>query len=209
MALKVHNTPRWTSRLLTTVACLMVCSGVYILIVSFAPLLQSPFIDPSDNTTTQLLTNTAKKTITKNHLYIPKIDVNLPYNTGDARVMEYGAWWRQPKNGNPRDGGNFVLSAHRFIMGLTPEQTLRKSPFYNINHLQMGDEIIIDFEGKRYKYIVTEIFKVNPEDVHIEAHTSQPRLTLYSCTLGGAQDGREVFIATPKEDSHLPKKSAS
>ncbi len=102
------------------------------------------------------------------------------------------------EDGNPADGGNFVLSAHRFIMGITPEQTLRKSPFYNVDRLQNGDEIIVDYNGKRYFYTISDIFEVKPEDVHIENRTDKPRLTLYSCTLGGAQDGRNVFIATPK-----------
>lgn len=176
----------------------MILGGFYILVSSSTPWIQSHLIDPVNNSTSRLLAASSEQKITENRLYIPKIDINLPYNTGNAEVMEHGAWWRQPNNGNPRDGGNFVLSAHRFIMGLTPEQTLRKSPFYNINRLQIGDEITVDFDGKRYIYTISEIFKVKPEDVHIENRTAQPRLTLYSCTLGGAQDGREVFIATPK-----------
>ncbi len=168
------------------------------LITAFTPQLQRQLINPTDNSTTQLLADTPEEKITENRLYIPKIDINLPYNTGGAEVMEYGAWWRKPENGNPADGGNFVLSAHRFIMGLTPEQTLRKSPFYNIDRLQNGDEIIIDYSGRRYVYTISDIFEVKPEDVHIENRTDSSQLTLYSCTLGGAQDGRNVFIAKPK-----------
>ena len=111
--------------------------------------------------------------------------------------MENGAWWRAPDSGNPKDGGNFVLSAHRFIMGLTPQQTLRKSPFYNIDKLVVGDEITIDYEGERYVYQISKIFAVKPEAIEIENRTDEPQLTLYSCTLGGASDGREVIIAKP------------
>ena len=98
--------------------------------------------------------------------------------------MEHGAWWRKPENGNPKDGGNFVLSAHRFIMGLTPQQTLRKSPFYNIDKLTVGDEIIIDYNGVRYNYVISEKQSVKPDAVEIEQRTDQPQLTLYSCTFG-------------------------
>ena len=181
----------------TIASLLLLIAGAYLLITSLSPTLISTTINPDDNSTTKLLK--ADRPIDENRLYIPKIDINLPYTAGDETVMEKGAWWRQPDNGNPADGGNFVLSAHRFIMGLTPQQTLRKSPFYNINKLEIGDKISIDYSGKRYEYTISKIFAVAPDAVEIEQRTEQPQLTLYSCTLGGASDGREVIIATPKE----------
>ena len=177
------------------VAAIMILAGLYTLAVALTPAIIAPNINPTSNKTIKQLQS--KAAITENRLYIPKIDVNLPYTTGDETVMEKGAWWRQPDNGNPADGGNFVLSAHRFIMGLTPQQTLRKSPFYNIDKLEIGDKIYIDYSGKRYEYTISKIFAVAPDAVEIEQRTDQPQLTLYSCTLGGASDGREVIIATP------------
>ena len=179
----------------TIASLLLLIAGAYLLITSLSPTLISTTINPDDNSTTKLLK--ADRPIDENRLYIPKIDINLPYTAGDETVMEKGAWWRQPGSGNPADGGNFVLSAHRFIMGLTPQQTLRKSPFYNINKLEIGDKISIDYSGKRYEYTISKIFAVAPDAVEIEQRTDQPQLTLYSCTLGGASDGREVIIATP------------
>ena len=165
------------------------------LLTIITPLFQSQLIDANNNSTTKRLAQ--NQNITENRLYIPKIDINLPYLTGPASVMEHGAWWRKPENGNPKDGGNFVLSAHRFIMGLTPQQTLKKSPFYNINRLDVNDKIIVDYNGKRYQYVISEKHSVKPEAIEIENRTKQPQLTLYSCTLGGANDGREVIIAKP------------
>ena len=179
----------------TIASLLLLIAGAYLLITSLSPTLISTTINPDDNSTTKLLK--ADRPIDENRLYIPKIDINLPYTTGDETVMEKGAWWRQPDNGNPADGGNFVLSAHRFIMGLTPQQTLRKSPFYNINKLEIGDKISIDYSGKRYEYTISKIFAVAPDAVEIEQRTEQPQLTLYSCTLGGSADGREVIVAKP------------
>ena len=176
----------------------MILGGVYLLALISTPLILSQNIDPKDNHTTQLITKTENK-ITENRLYIPKIDINLPYSTGGAETMERGAWWRKPENGSPKDGGNFVLSAHRFIMGLTPQQTLRKSPFYNIDKLTVGDEIIIDYNGVRYNYVISEKQSVKPDAIEIEQRTDQPQLTLYSCTLGGANDGRDVIIAKLKK----------
>ena len=183
----------------TILAILMLAAGAYVLVTALMPLFIVHTVNPTNNTTVAKLEATATEIPTENRLYIPKIDINLPYEQGDERVMEHGAWWRRPENGNPKDGGNFILSAHRFIMGLTPEQTLRKSPFYNIDKLALGDEITIDYQGARYVYVISKIYAVKPNAVEIENRTDEPQLTLYSCTLGGAADGREVIIATPKE----------
>jgi sortase A len=138
--------------------------------------------------------------ITSNRLYIPKIDINLPYTTGDETAMLTGAWWRSPSSGNPRDGGNFVLSAHRFIMSWTPGETVKRSPFYTIDKLSVGDSIVVDYSGKRYIYIIDKTYSVAPTATEIEAPTSDARLTLYSCGLGGVNDRRDVIIAKLKKD---------
>lgn len=189
---------RWKGRLISVIAIMLLIGGLYTLVIAISPFISSQNINPKNNSTTQLISKTENK-ITENRLYIPKIDINLPYASGSAEVMEHGAWWRKPENGNPKDGGNFVLSAHRFIMGLTPQQTLRKSPFYNIDKLAVGDEIIIDYDGVRYAYTIKEKLSVKPEATEIEQRTTQSQLTLYSCTLGGANDGRDVLIAKLKK----------
>ncbi len=189
---------RWKGRLISVTAIMLLIGGLYTLVIAISPFISSQTINPKNNSTTQLISKTENKT-TENRLYIPKIDINLPYAAGGPEVMEHGAWWRKPENGNPKDGGNFVLSAHRFIMGLTPQQTLRKSPFYNIDKLAVGDEIIIDYEGVRYAYTIREKLSVKPEATEIEQRTTQSQLTLYSCTLGGANDGRDVLIAKLKK----------
>lgn len=188
----------WKGRLISVTAIMLLIGGLYTLVIAISPFISSQTINPKNNSTTQLISKTENK-ITENRLYIPKIDINLPYAVGGPEVMEHGAWWRKPENGNPKDGGNFVLSAHRFIMGLTPQQTLRKSPFYNIDKLAVGDEIIIDYEGVRYAYTIREKLSVKPEATEIEQRTTQSQLTLYSCTLGGANDGRDVLIAKLKK----------
>ncbi|NCC20631.1 sortase [Candidatus Saccharibacteria bacterium] len=194
MTIDKHSS--WRNYTIYGIAIVMVLAGLYMLFTAMYPLVHFGLINQANSSTTRLIEQTAGE-ITDNRLYIPKIDINLPYSTGDARTMENGAWWRVPENGNPEDGGNFVLSAHRFIMGMTPEQTLRKSPFYNIDKLAVDDQIIIDYSGRRYTYKISQIFSVKPEAIEIENRTDEPQLTLYSCTLGGASDGREVIIAKP------------
>lgn len=168
--------------------------GVYVLLTALTPAALSPTINPVSNPTVEKLSQTKPHPL-KNQLYIPQIDINLPFAAGDENVMLTGAWWRSPQSGNPKDGGNFVLSAHRFIMSWTPGKTLKRSPFYNIDKLKVGDEITIDYQNERYVYVVDKTYSVTPEAIEIEAPTDDNRLTLYSCTLSGASDGRDVIIA--------------
>ena len=195
MSLSLPKIPK-TKAVIAVISMGLIVAGAYLLITALSPLLISPDLNASDNSTTELLKSTESKA-EQSHLYIPKINVNVPFGTGDASALERGAWWRQPQNGNPVDGGNFVLSAHRFIMGLTPQQTLRESPFYHIDKLTVGDELIVDYKGARYTYVISKIYAVKPDAIEIEQRTDQPQLTLYSCTLGGSADGREVIVAKP------------
>ena len=74
---------------------------------------------------------------------------------------------------------------------------MKRSPFYNIDKLNKGDTITIDYDGGRYVYTIDEKFSVPPTAIEIEAPTDDDRLTLYSCGLGGSEDKREVIIARP------------
>lgn len=198
----------WTDRLLIIVATLLIAGGGYLLITAFSPFLLSQFTDPNNNGTTQLLETTASRPeperFQEQRIYIPKIDVNVVYAAGGPETLDKGAWWRKSDNGNPKDGGNFVIAAHRFQIGPTPHRTINNSPFYNIDRLKVGDDITVDYDGKRYEYTIAEIRRVNPDAIEIEERTHDPRLTLYTCTLGGTFDGREVIFATPKRAIQKP-----
>src|SRR5574344_340530 len=47
---------------------------------------------------------------TGDRIVIPKIGVNIAYGKGEA-ALDSGAEWRMPGNGNPSEGGNFVIAA--------------------------------------------------------------------------------------------------
>lgn len=181
---------KWVSRLLFVVAIGCLAGGVYLLILVLTP--NVPILFPVEPINAKSLPAPAG-----NKVYIPKIGVNVDLNSGGAEALEKGAWHRFPERGNPVAGGNFIISAHRFSLGATPGQTRQKSPFYHIDKLKIGDQIIVDFRGKRYGYEITEEKSVKPTQVEIEAESEEPKLTLYTCTLKGDSDGREVFIARP------------
>lgn len=172
------------------VAALLFTSGVYLLWLILA---QPVYMPSAPKDWNEPVPQTAR--INDNRLYIPKLKLNLPYKSGDESVLDGSAWHRYPERGDPEKGGNFILAGHRLELGPTPGETSRRSPFYHIDNLIVGDEIYVDFNGIRYKYEVAERLRVQPSQVEIEAPSQQSKMTLYTCTLRGTADGREVIIA--------------
>jgi LPXTG-site transpeptidase (sortase) family protein len=174
---------------------LLLFSGLYLLSLVFAPKLV-PYFNAAD---VQKAIDSSAPEKGNDRLYIQKLGVNAPVKSGDASVMNNGGvWHRLPSLGNPVEGGNFILSAHRWQTGKTPAETIAQSPFYNMDQMVVGDSIFVDFEGKRYKYEIYEIYQIKPDQTEIEAPLAigeDPKMTLYTCTLKGAADGRVVIQA--------------
>lgn len=171
-------------------AVLLLAGGLYMLSLVLAPEYASITVKPLE------IAKLAPPVAGDNRIIIPKIGVDISYGEGLA-ALDQGAQWRYPERGNPEDGGNFIIAAHRLTIKPTPQETIQKSPFYQIDKLDVGDEIIINYSGKRYGYKITEKKDVEPTAVEIEDRTEQPRLTLYSCTLEGAASGRVVLYGEP------------
>lgn len=186
LRLRVRKHP---SAILIGVLVCVVSGTIYMALIATAPLLYL-HLGKKD---TKTIASTAVSR--QNMVFIPRINVAIEYKTGDASVLNTAAWHRYPERGNPKEGGNFILSAHRFELAPTPQETHRKSPFFGINMLEKGDQIYIDYDQKRYEYIVERRYSVTPDQTSIEASSDTPKMTLYSCTLGGAYDGREVIEA--------------
>lgn len=187
------KTNRLWSNLLLVLSIIGLAGGVYLLVLVLTP--NVPVLYPVEPINAKTLP--APK---GDRIYIPKIGVSVDMVTGGAEALDKGAWHRFPERGDPVAGGNFIVSAHRFSLGTTPGQTRHKSPFYHIDKLAKGDQILVDFQGKRYGYEIVEEKSVKPTQVEIEspiAEGEDSKLTLYTCTLKGESDGREVFIAKP------------
>lgn len=185
------------SKVWLAVPVLGLFAGAYILVNTLSPAVDM-FSGPVDATAKKLVAQ--KPNLDEDRLYIPKINVDVAVvdiNGDEAAALEQGAIHRAPDSGNPLDGGNFVVAAHRFQLGLTPDQTRKKSPFYHIDQLQKGDQFYVDYDGVRYAYEVSEKKQVPSNATEIEQPTSEDRLTLYSCNLSGPETGREVVFAKP------------
>ncbi len=177
--------------LFTVIAMMLLAGGAYTFL-----LVQSPEIlatQPNTEEKQTLLTESKE-----NFIKIERINLLVPFHEGDTEItLESGAWHRFPERGDPENGGNFILSAHRFQLGLTPNSTVDKSPFYHIDKLQEDDIIDIFYNNSWYKYQIKKTYSVEPDAVEIEEPSEEAKLTLYSCTLGGSADGRVVIEAHP------------
>jgi sortase A len=77
--------------------------------------------------------------------------------------------------GTPLPGqiGNAAIAGHRTTHG---------APFYNVNELAPGDDIIVQTLAGKYTYVVTkQPFAVKPTAYYVVANTKDAQLTLTSC----------------------------
>jgi LPXTG-site transpeptidase (sortase) family protein len=128
---------------------------------------------------------------TPNSVKIAKIGVNMPIIKSES--SEYGlskGTWLVPNTSTPDQGGNTVLSGHRWKY-LPPS----KLTFYLLDKIEAGDIISVTWEGQDYYYRVRETKIVGKTAVHIQDPTDEPVLTLFTCHPVYSTENRLVVIA--------------
>lgn len=183
---------RW---LLIFVGIIVIAAAAYVTVVYLAPqLVTVPFTSLTADATNKKVENSRAGQY-GDHLFIPQINVDVAINEGgDKSQLESGAWQRTVELGNPEKGGNFVLSGRKFTLDTTPQWTRAKSPFYNLGKLKEGDELTLDYKGKRYVYKVDKTFDApssNPEQ-----KSDGYRLTLYATDVAGRTVAGQGVSAT-------------
>lgn len=192
--LKSTPKPSLWRRLLQIALVIIIIICAYILFLQFSPQKKQLSTHEQD-----LFIAAIKKEPEINKLIIPEVGVNSQILEGDYKVLDKGVWHRYPERGNPEVDGNFILAAHRYVFAWLPQRVNEQSILYNIDKINLNDSIYIDWQGKRYHYTVSEKRTVNPSEASIEDPSKDAKLTLYSCTLSGERDGREVIIARPTD----------
>ena len=179
--------------LLLLLAMILLAVSIYILVLMFLPKIQKQSPKEVQNTVEQAIKQD------KDMVLIPAAGINAEIAEGDANILDKGlVWHRFPERGDPSKGGNTILTGHSFVWGYTPQQIKEQSIFYNLNEVKKGDEVTVVWDKKTYEYTVSDIKEVKPNATDIENKTTDPILTIYTCTQGGAADGRVVVIAKPK-----------
>lgn len=136
-------------------------------------------------------------------LIIPKINIDVPVvwdtkpdQASQFKAMESGvAWFGIPgANSKPGQVGNTVLSGHS--SNDLFDQGAYKFIFAQLDRLENGDTIYINYESTRYTYTVTKKEVVLPTDVKALIYdTNKPVLTLITCTPVGTADKRLLVTA--------------
>jgi len=123
-------------------------------------------------------------------ILIPKADIDL--KVVDAPIVD--GYWELSDNtasyglgsGHPGTKSNTVIFAHARI-GL----------FYNLKDVQTGDVIYVFTKDKWYRYKVSKIDAVYPNQTEVIKPTKNDVLTLYTCT-GFSDEKRLIITALPQ-----------
>lgn len=174
----------------------MVAGGIYLLALSLAPYYWQYIPVSSEIPAVNTTGESAADAGTDYALSIPSINAAMPIGDSESALLD-GMWHRYANRSNIRDGGNIVLAGHRFQLGWTPQQTMRRSPLYHADKVKVGEQIILTSGGRDYPFRASRIYSVEPQDTWIEADSQQTKLTIYTCELGGSADGRLVIEALP------------
>lgn len=133
---------------------------------------------------------------TDSRLVIPKIGVNIKIVEGGDESALFRGSWHIPDTSTPLQGGNTVLTVHRFQY-LAGPNTLALA-----DKLEVGDAIMVYWKTGRetvteYDYRITETKLIRPDQVEILDNTATPRLTIFTCAPLFSTKQRLVLIAEP------------
>lgn len=112
-------------------------------------------------------------------LGIDKATVEIGGEDLDSHLIQY------PDTALPGRIGNSVVFGHSVLPTFyNPKNYL--TIFSTLPTLEIGDQVIVDYDGLTYKYKVEQMFEVRPTDIEIlEQDTSDSFLTLVTCTPPG------------------------
>jgi LPXTG-site transpeptidase (sortase) family protein len=139
--------------------------------------------------------NNQVKAPQENRLVVPAMQLDAEvFEDADMSALNKGLWHR-PATSTPDKGGNTVIAGHRFTY------TNPTGIFYYLDKVKVGDPIGLWWQQKRYLYTVTSVRTVPPTEISVEDNTSDPRLTLYTCTPLWAPHDRLVVVAEQQEST--------
>lgn len=128
------------------------------------------------------------------HLSIPKLNIE------DATVMVGSSDLKKsliqyPQTALPGQLGSPVVFGHSVLpQFFNPKSYL--TIFSTLYKLKTGDEIYIDFDHIRYKYLVSDMYEIQPTDLSVlEQHLDGRYLTLITCSPPGTYLRRLVVKA--------------
>lgn len=118
---------------------------------------------------------------------IPKISVDRVVVEGvGVEELKKGPG-HYPETALPGQLGNMVISGHRTTYG---------APFFRLDELATGDEILIQDGQGTFKYRVSEKKIVAPTDLSVILPSSDARITLTTCNPKYSAKQRLIIVGT-------------
>ncbi len=203
VSLEIKQPDQKLSKFNNFLTVVVVLLGIYLIAMPLLPKIAFWLKQKTGQTPTTVVyssdpdpSNGTKPIPSDNRLVIPQMGLDATVNEGAyASTLSKGVWHR-PKSSSPDKGGNTVLVGHRF--------TYRSSAiFYHLDKLKKGDEFALFWSGKEYRYRVRDIQVVAPTQIQIENNTTEPILTLYTCTPMWTSKQRLVVISDLIKDGNL------
>lgn len=96
----------------------------------------------------------------------------------------------------PGTGGNIFIFGHSSYYAWAPGSY--KEIFKTLEDINEGDEIDVQYNGKKYTYVVESTKVVDPTDVSVLSPTTTEQLTLMTCVPPGTAEQRLIVVAKPK-----------
>ena len=124
---------------------------------------------------------------------IPSISVDRPLFEGVGQTVLAAGPGHWPGTAAPGGWGNAVIAAHRDTHG---------APFHDIDHIQVGDPVVLTTPAGTFTYTVTGSEVVANTDFAIVDQHPGRTLTLFSCHPIGSSAQRYVVTATLVSSQH-------
>lgn len=122
-------------------------------------------------------------------LEIKKVNIKGKIFDGtDSKTLSNGLW-HFPLSTGPGTEGNFIVIAHRYDK-MPPNQ----DTFFNLDKVDIGDEILITQDKNEWTYIVTESKIVESNDRSVLMQTQDHRITLITCAPLWSSEKRLIVI---------------
>ena len=137
---------------------------------------------------------TRETKITHYNISIPKLKIeNAVVAIGGEDLSE--SLIQYPGTALPGEYGNTVIFGHSVLPQFYNPKNY-KTIFSTLPTLKEGDEILVDFDGIRYRYVVVKMVEVSPDDVSIlEQRYDGEYLSLVTCVPPGTYLRRLIVKA--------------
>ncbi len=122
---------------------------------------------------------------------IPAVGVDRYFVEGVGEAQLQQGPGRYPGSGLPGQPGNLAIAGHRTTYG---------APFFELDHVRVGDKVTIDVPQGRAIYTVSQPpFAVSPYDTNVLANFGDSRLTLTTCNPPFFATTRLIVVAELSE----------